>query len=258
MVDEVKGLSNEAREILLNTKRGKAALVLDACYAANLDRDHVYKVKDLIEIFNQTSERLVREGCKDKLFRPHSGLPNGGRPPLQILLPYPNEVDRRLVVVARRDRRDPLPNSAFANLRSYRAAIHKAMVDRLAKDNDGAFRLGRAAMSSRLGVSSKTVRSYEKLTGVLVQQIVNSKQLKLSEDWGLPSIKASNHRWLQAVLPCGSIESYPAVQAIAAKLLKDGCTVHLMTQCTNAYGVDPSLFYKHSLVSGTHTKGIQQ
>lgn len=181
-------------------------------------------------------------GTKQCLFgRGTEAVQKRGRPARRFLLPDPVTLCQRLKLPDRGH--DPLPESALASVTAYRAALHRALVQRAPG------RYSRRWQAARLGVSRRTCRRYDQRAGLTVMPYFHETLLRWETlDQHLPDDS-------QPMQGCFLVDRagkrYPARRGIALRMLRARCEVRLMAQGANYYMVAPQMARQQHLVEAT-------
>ena len=123
---------------------------------------------------------------------------------------------------------DPLFAEDLKSPRAYRAALHKALIER----SPGIY--PRRWLAKRLGVSKTTCRRYERQTRIRVMQTYHSQRLQWHNlDVVLPEEPAPG-QFIQDDLG----RRFPAISSIARRLLSKKLTVFFRHQDANHYSVE--------------------
>ena len=246
-------LPNVVREKLAQRDLVPAAMLLDAFRTIPdmIQPGKWYTLREImgaVRVFN-IPERLIRKALNtNAVFAPGTRHMGGkGRPPKEYRIPSLQELFAEFV-----DRDDEwyrvaadrITVDAFQSTAAYLAHLHNAYILRLCHDAKKAIEHPRKKMAERLGVCVQTIRNYEKRLGqIFVTQRFTVAELVHGVAWNLPTERKLDENnkpeWsatmLEAVDEQGTRRRFPAVRAVAAKLIQDGWQVWKVTQLCNTY-----------------------
>lgn len=231
-------LPNAIREQLLSLHRGKAALLLDACYFVGMKPGTKFTYNELwaqIEKF-EMSPRMVRDTLSDPVFiDAGTRKPKRGRPSQVYALPSVSEVAARSGIGYRyQSPSDRLSPEAFKSLRAYRLELYYRLIER----EPGLY--SRALLSDRLGVSKRTTRSYDKALNLQVTPRTQVLEITLSYVGIIPVERPPKgkprYQWLESTKD-NVIVRGPLVRGLAVKWLAEGRPVWRVQQTTNHYAI---------------------
>lgn len=264
--DSGSGLSNGAREALLEKGLTALARVLDGLYLAKVSAGELMTEaqigavlkpfavgrRSILSALGATiDEHAVFAAVQSPLIPPedanaakqsedlnHSCFmsrgakrdKNGrGRPARHYLIPPPEAVHRLLGIAEKPA--DPMAASDLASPRAYRQSLHREMLQR----RPGHY--PRAWLAQRIGVSRWTLRRYEAASGLYVQPAFVEKRLTWSLAETLP--RTRHELGYGIFIEDGEGTRFPAIRSLAFKLLKQGRAVFLKHQHTNFYSARP-------------------
>jgi hypothetical protein len=238
-------LSTEAREILSQRKMTSQARLLDALYAAQAKAGAFYPVKYAAELLkpldiSQSAIYRAITMCNDGSFRffpsnydvkkKGEKTGTGGRAG-QFYLPSPGEVEKDLGIGAIHQHFDPLPAHAFASNKSYRAEVHASFIRR----EPGQYT--RKRLGNRLGVTGKTTKNYDTLTGIVASPRFRRELLQENEISRLPEKREAipGNVWLEDE----NGTKYAPVKKGARKAQKNGAKeIFQVTRLANFYSTE--------------------
>jgi len=246
-------LPNALREAMLKTDGKRGLVVLEGLYMLAfkadvwLTFDQVYRLcKDNFGM----SRQLVYKGlCNGLIFqrRKAEGIAGkrGARPYL-YRIPHPDELIPEYKMGRKYSPHDQLQKEDLKSVTSYRKALHRQLFIRKWLDNEAqGFIMSRKLMAERLGVSVRTVRTYDK-------QLKHSNEPNYKEvpvthkNWfKLPRYKHKfddngkrlpSKVWLKIFNPDnGEDRSLPCVRYLAYKALNEGKQVYTVERLPNTY-----------------------
>jgi hypothetical protein len=212
-------LSNEIRAALIKIGHTSTARVLDALYSLGWQPGRVFSRAEaeqvLVGIVKAWSLRMALEPdtTKDKhytkpklnycgFFPSFSLKPvsiekthkkSKGRQSKQYILPAPKEI-AMLLDIDQGVHSDIIAFEKILNHKKYRADVYAS----LPKLNPGTY--ARKTLCKRVGISTKTAQSYDKLAGLIVTERYDRKLLSAENIADLPEhleSKAKRNRWLE-------------------------------------------------------------
>lgn len=148
-----------------------------------------------------------------------------GRPTAMFRMPSVPQLCEWLGVKARYS--DPLAPEDLQSMASYRAALHRALIQRA----PGQY--GRAWQAGRLGVSEDSCRRYDKRTGIQVTPLYTQQAIY----WSNVDQKLPDEPIPGCTLQDDEGRRYPAKKQIAQRLLSRGKRLILRRQLPNHYAV---------------------
>lgn len=250
-------LCNGVREALLQQGHAKGLLVLEALYALKITPHSEWTFEEIYRLcrdnFGQ-SRRLVYEGLRESplIFYRYS-TPAGerrhqrGRPPLLYRVPQPIELEAEFA-----PNQPPSPTDTFepADLKSvysYRLALYREWMIRQFLESDGkGVTTYRAFQAERLGVSPRTMRTYDKKLGFSHTANYRKVMLSSTDLQSLPRYKKrfdkttgkrlASRQWLETHdWQTGHTTRFPFVKYLAYKALKGGQDVYRVERLANTY-----------------------
>lgn len=256
--EDISRLPNSVREALLNRPDGAVvARLIDAAQIKGLSAGAVVTEPQLCRLL---AGILSRESIRKALAaRLDDGLPvfcppvnppamaeipdgmagqknaflsAGQKQTRQFVLPHAAVLCRRLGVQDRGG--DPLTLQDVSSSRQYRQALHKALIRR----RPGVY--AQAFLGARLGLSSRSIRRYNRKTGVRAQPTYHETplffttldQVPQSADIGRYDIRTGGQFLLD-----DTGKRWPLKREIAAQLLAQGRHVSIMRQGCSHYSV---------------------
>ena len=247
-------LANSVREALLPTDHAKGLLVADALFFLQVSPDCWLPFSTIYRLLSDncgTSYGMVYQGlqCR-RIFqrRKSAGVAHrrGARPYL-YRVPHPDELQAEFAPHARQTPGDRLRKCDFKNLTTYRMGLHHALYVRRWCNNGGqGFMMSRGLMASRLGVSERTVRTYDQRLGHSHDPNYQETPIHWHNWDSLPRYKERfsptgerlpSKQWLKVVDwdQGGQTTCYPRVKYLAYQALKKGQTVLLVERLPNTY-----------------------
>jgi hypothetical protein len=238
-------LNNGLREAMLKGWHGKALLIVEALYLLKIAPESWLTFDEIFRLLNNNcgcSYQLVYQGLQDRqVFQRQKTPPRPGQRgarPYEYRLPEAAELEAEFAPGQKPTPSDTLTLTDFRSLTTYRMALHRQLYIRKWCENGGqGFVMSRGLMAERLGVSARTVRTYD-------------QKLNHSHDpnyhWqGLPRYKRrrtkddappSSKQWLEVVdAESGRRQNYPLVKFLAYKALKADCAVFRVERLPNTY-----------------------
>lgn len=252
---------------------GKGLLVAEGLYYLKLRADTWYTFNELYRILSANfgmSFRMVYEGLQHKLiFQRRKSTPRPrqrGARPYEYRIPHPDELEAEFAPGKGDTPSDTLQKADLRNLTTYRMGLHHQLYIRKWVDKGGkGFTMCRGLMADRLGVSQRTVRTYDQKLGHdhdpnFQEHPVtwhNWQQLPRYKNTHSPTgQKNSSKQWLRAYdTTTGQYQSYPLVKFLAYKALEAGLEVRLVERLPNTYypytrpvksefdSIDPVVYY---------------
>ena len=245
-------LPNAVREAMLQAKVEKGLVVLEGLYWLGI-ADHVWLTFDQILRACQAnfgmSRQLVYYGLREiQIFQRRKEHPTEGKRgarPYEYRIPHSDELVAEFAPNASYSPHDELEKSDLKNVSTYRKALHATMFRRLwVKNGCKGFEMSRKYMAERLGVTPRTVRTYDKELGFSNEP--NYKEVEINEhNWGqLPRYKEKydkdgkrlpSKQWLRIHKYGEPFQSVPFVRYLAYKALREGYFVDAMERLPNTY-----------------------
>lgn len=250
--DSAYQLANGIREAMLQQGYGKALLLIEALYQLKFRAD-IWLTYDqilrILQINYAISQKQVYYGLKQGLVfqhrkaarRPHQR----GATPHEYRIPFPTELEAEFAPGQANTPTDLIQKSDLKNLTTYRLALHREMhIRKYCKEGKG-FDMSRALQADRLGVSKRTIRTYEKRLGFSNVPNFNEQVIDQSNWNSLPRYRIkytpdgkaiASKQWLRIVDgETGIARSYPLVRFLAYKGLKEGHLVYKVERLANTY-----------------------
>lgn len=247
-------LENGIREAILQSGEAKGLVVLEGLYYLKYDFgswltfDQIYR--QLRDNFG-CSYRLVYEGLQARmLFQRRKASANAhqrGARPYLYRVPRPAELRAHFTPDGQPTPSDPLQKSDLKNVTSYRMALHRELYIRKWSDNGGkGFKMYRGLQADRLGVSTRTIRTYDKKLGFSYEANFVEKRIYW-KDWDkLPRYKDAfdaqgkklpSRKWLRIVdwNHDGFEKIVPYVAYMAYEGLRNDCAVYEVSREANTY-----------------------
>jgi hypothetical protein len=246
-------LPNALREAMLKMDSQRGLVVLEGlymlCFKADkwLTFDEVYRVcRDNFGM----SYQLVYKGLRNSLIfqRRKEQAIAGKRGPRPYLyrIPHPDELIVEFNMGCKYSPHDELQKSDLKSVSAYRRGLHRQLFIRKWLENQGkGFVMSRKLMAERLGVSVRTVRTYDKQ--LEHSNDPNYKEIPITNDnwFKLPRFKDKYDRngkrlpskvWLR-VFKYGdeNYQNLPCVRYLAHKALNEGKYVTMVERLVNTY-----------------------
>lgn len=246
-------LPNHVREAMLQAGVGKGLVVLESLYLLKIKPETWLRFDQVYRLCRNnfgSSFRLVYEGLRHPLIfqrRKDVGIANRrGARPFLYRVPSAEELVAEFSTTLPSSPTDTLEKRDLGSLKSYRLALHRELFIRRWIENGGqGFSMSRQLMAKRLGVSPRTVQTYDKMLGFSNQP--NFKEQPVTwENWRqLPRYRAyygtdgrrlPSKQWLKIVnYATDSVSHVPLVRYLAFQGLKDNCEVRVVERLPNTY-----------------------
>lgn len=248
-------LENNVREKLLQKKLGSGLVLLECLYQLKV-APHSWMTRQQIEdlLANngyQCSSRLIYNGLRSFLFRTEDETPRAnqrGRPSKVYCVPKPSQIKADLEIFDHSPA-DTLTKADLKSVKTIRLALHRELVVQLYLKNKCAegVTIFRGWEGDRLGVSARTVRTYDKILGFDYEPNFVEKQLAFKDLVNIPRYKdkfyADGRRapskfflkvidWSEGV---GRVKTMPFVKYLAYEELMEGNTVYKVYRTANSY-----------------------
>ena len=246
-------LPNALREALLKQGNKHGLVVLEGLYMLCFKADKWMSFNEVYRVcWNnfEMSRQLVYKGLQDSLIfqrRKAEGVAGkrGARPYL-FRIPHPDELIAEFHLGQKYSPHDELQKEDLKSVSLYRKALHRQLFIRkwLANEAKG-FTMSRQLMAERLGVSVRTVRTYDKQLGFSNEP--NYKEVPITEkNWGrLPRFKdkfdengkrLGSKVWLKVFNPQQeAFQNLPCVRYLAYKAINEGKQVYMLERLINTY-----------------------
>jgi len=185
-------LANDMREQMLCTGHSHAALMIDLlCWYGLQDR---WVTVDEIRAISLCNDTLIRKALSDHIVFLSRPVRTGarGRPKIEYIMRSVGELEFSFATrVLRGYGRavfepfiDALPESAFTSMASYKLELHREF---LTRNSEGEwFQCSMSFMSSRMGVTTRTLRRYHAKIDVEIQPVISYKPLPAAAISRLP------------------------------------------------------------------------
>ena len=246
-------LPNLLRETMLQADASHSLVLLEGLYMLSFKAEKWLTFDEIVRICRDNfdmSRQLVYKGlCKESVFqrRKAEGIANkrGARPYL-YRIPHPDELIAEFDTARKYSPHDELQKADLKSVSTYRKALHRQMFIRKWLENQAkGFIMSRKLMAERLGVSVRTVRTYDKELGYSNE--ANYKEVPITEkNWfKLPRFKdkfdesgkrLASKVWLKVFTP--DYEEYhnlPCVRYLAYKAINEGKHVLMVERLANTY-----------------------
>lgn len=249
--DTPTGLPNSVREKLLETQIAQtqhscaASRVLDALLLSGWQAGKIFSQAQATQAckrFNIGRRSALAALCTKtptgRLFPKHTSPPVGGgaardsnrrgRSTDWYIMPAIDDLCRALGV--ENSPSDPIPAAALADPKTYRQAVHRALLER----REGQY--PREWLAQRLGVSRWTIARYNRELAVQVTPVYGYLPLTWDNiDDYVPKEKPQQRRDLWLEDDDGT--RFPAVRGLGCKLLKQKKSIALVRQQPNYYQI---------------------
>ena len=246
-------LPNALRETLLQAGIGKSLVVVEGLYMLSLKADTWLTFNQIYRLCRDNfgmSYQLVYKGLQYGLIfqrRKAQGIAGKRGPrPYLYRLPHPDELIAEFNAGKKRSPHDELQKTDLKSVTTYRRALHRQLfIRKWLESKAKGFVMSRKLMAERLGVSVRTVRTYD-------------KQLKHSNDPNYKEVPITKENWFRLPrykdkfdisgkrLPSKvwlTVQGYedqiaknlPCVRYLAYKALNEGKSVHMVERLPNTY-----------------------
>ena len=246
-------LENGIREAILQRGYAKGLVVLEGLYYLKfrvekwLTFDQIYRL--LSDNFG-CSYRLVYEGLQSRLIfnrrkEKAKAYQRGARPYL-YRVPCPAELKAEFAPNTDTTPSDSLTKKDLGSVTSYRMALHRELYVRKWLDSDfKGFKMYRGLQADRLGVSTRTIRTYDKKLG-FSHEVNHIERRVYWQDWDkLPRYKEAfdakgkrlpSKKWLKVVdWETGFEQNLPHVAYLAYRGLESNLAVYEVERDANTY-----------------------
>ncbi len=258
-------LSNGLREAFLQQDQGKGLLVVEGLLHLKIRPNSWLTFKQIFQLLSDNfgmSHRTVYEGLREHPLvferrvaarQPHQR----GAPAYEYRLPHPDELEAEFAPGLGTTPSDALQKADLRSLSAYRMGLHHQLFIRKWCEAGGkGFVMYRDLMAQRLGVSVRTIRTYDQKLGHDNDPNYREEQIT-GEAWKvLPRYKnkqsaTGSRQWLKVYDPeTDTSQSYPLVKFLAYRALKDGQEVYKVERLANTYypyrRPDPRLLIEHN------------
>lgn len=246
-------LNNGLRESMLKIGAGKALMIVEAAHRLKLKPTSWYTFDQLHRLCRDNfkmSRQLVYEGLQYRLVfqrRKDEGVAGrrGARPYL-YRIPFIGELIAEFAPYLKETPADELHSNDLRSLKSYRKGLHRELYIRKWLENGGrGFKMYRALMAERLGVSVRTIRTYDKELKFSSEANYKETQVRWDTWQSLPrykdrynpdGTKQPRKRWLRAVKwEADDVRHYPLVRYLAFRALAEKYDVYVVEREANTY-----------------------
>lgn len=247
-------LANGVREAMLQMGYAKGLLVVDALYSLKIKPDSWLTFSEIYRLLSDnfgTSYQLVYQGLQKRLIfqrikAPAQSHQRGARPYL-YRVPYPDELAAEFAPGEEDTPSDKLCRCDFKSVTAYRMGLHRQLFARMWCNNDGkGFVMCRGLMADRLGVSTRTIRTYDQKLGHSNEPNFSESRITWNNWDTLPRYKVTHsptgkklpsRQWLKVMdwEQNGRTTTYPFVKFLAYRALRDGKTVYKVERLPNTY-----------------------
>lgn len=246
-------LPNALREAMLKMDNKHGLVVLEGLYLLAFKADKWLKFDEVYRVCRDNfgmSYQLVYKGLRNGLIfqrRKAEGIAGrrGARPYL-FRIPHPDELIAEFKMEQKHSPHDALKKVDLKSVSAYRKALHRQLFIRKWLDNQAkGFMMSRKLMAERLGVSVRTIRTYDKQLGFSNEP--NYKEIPITtNNWfKLPRFKdkfdATGKRlpskvWLKILnVDDETHQNMPCVRYLAYKALNEGKHVYKVERLINTY-----------------------
>jgi len=261
-------VANTIIENLLQQKKSRAAMTLDALFAADLNQWPDMEISTILHYLSRSGiaigESIVRRGLFDLVQLGLLGVRKvmnraKGRPAWSYRIKSIQEIARILgVKLHQNEASDAIPLTAFSSASKYRGEKHYSLLKRL-----GTSELSRKKLGARLGVGGRSTYNYEIGKALTVTHRVERSPLTMADVPNAPTIRPKNNVFLEVEIERDMTEEelaivykeytqderlflrrktsdkryMPYTQYILARELGRGHKVYKVKQITNEYKV---------------------
>lgn len=247
-------LSNGVREAMLQTGHCRGLVVVEGLYALKIKPDSWLTFAEIYRLLSEnysTSYQLTYKGLQDsnifqRRIKPVSANQPGRRPYL-YRVPCPDELVAEFAPDQHNTPHDQLHRDDFKSVTSYRKALHRQLYIRRWCENGGkGFVMYRGLMAERLGVSERTVRTYDRQLGFSHEANYQEERIHWGNWEKLPRFKDKysptgtrlpSKSWLKVIdwNNEGKTTLFPLVKYLAFNALRQGLDVYKLTRLPNTY-----------------------
>lgn len=247
-------LRNGVREALLQAGLGKGLLVVEGLYHLNIQPESWLTFADIYELLSEnfgTSYQLVYQGLQDSgIFQRRKSAGEAhrrGAKPYLYRVPHPDELLAEFAPGAETTPSDALEKEDLKSLTRYRMALHRQLyVRRWCRNGGRGFVMSRGLMADRLGVSERTIRTYDKNLGHSHDPNYREERIGWQNWDNLPRFKHNysatgkrqpSRQWLKVVDwdRSGHTTLMPLVKFLAYRELTAGKAVYRVERLPNTY-----------------------
>jgi hypothetical protein len=246
-------LPNALREAMLQANVSKSLVVLEGLYMLSFASDTWLTFDQIYRLCRDNfgmSYQLVYQGlCQFLIFqrRKAEGVAHRRGPrPYLYRIPHPDELMAEFDVKQTHSPHDELQKTDLKSVSAYRRALHRQMFIRKWLESQAkGFVMSRQLMATRLGVSVRTVRTYDKLLGH--SNDPNYKEIPITRNnwFRLPRYKEQfdengkrlpSKIWLRTHKYSDTeYRNLPCVRYLAYKALNEGYYVDMVERLANTY-----------------------
>jgi hypothetical protein len=236
------GLPNSLREAFLQRDMGDVSLLLDAIYLAGWRpgrRFTRHKLRIFLSRHYNIPHYVIQKALTSGLFAfKHIHTKAKGRPEklytLPYLMPLVNHYAKGLWTPS-----DKLYPADFDNVKAYRIAIHRALIER----HPGTY--SRQFLGRRIGVSKRTVRTYDNLAGIKAEMRTERRRIDHYSNWQdlVAGKQPGGAEWLEFVHTDGRIIKRPIKAGIIWKYIHEAA-VYIVRQLTNYYELVTTILFE--------------
>lgn len=218
-------LHNTTREQLLQSGNGYVALVIDAAYFMGWEAYHVFTAREIIQCLAvlHVPAKAIWIALR------HSAFQSQGQRNRNFTLPAASTLRKTVGASPQETARDELDAEAFTSLKSYRMALHHALVTR----RPG--RYLRHLLARRLGVCRSTTRNYDRALHHVVISSYNYEPLDEAEIEKLPIEKPTSKKYFLLIKHPKEPFFAPLVRQVAEYWRSRGVAVVKVQQTANVY-----------------------
>lgn len=206
------------REYLLSSGQGYTSLILDALLYHGIKPGQHFTARQALEI-TELPHHILNSGLKNPILsRRRRRTARKGRPEYIYSMPY---IDHMLKTWELHiSPSDELKKADLANLKAYRVALHRELINRGFQKKKEPKQFSRKYLASRLGVVAQTLRNYEKqlktwVHAVFSKIVIDRKWLFLVPKDGREGLYVEVTAWN------GKTSRFPAKRGLIAKLMHD-------------------------------------
>jgi hypothetical protein len=227
------GLPNSVREALLSSGLGDSALLMDVLIRCGVRAGKLLTIKQIHKLEIKLPDGLIRRGLAIfKQGRARTG--KRGRPEAVFHMPGVSDLVQAYAHGLWTPT-DDVEDEDMASLKLYRQALHREFIRRA----PGCY--SRAFLGNRLGVGKRTMRNYDRETGVIAQQRFHEYRIDWLLNWD-DVMRAGKKagQFLRLVFGDGRVMNAPLKIGIVWKYLGEAA-VYVVTQLTNEYRLGEEL-----------------
>jgi hypothetical protein len=250
---ELYQLPNSLREAMLQADSANGLVVLEGLYMFAIKANTWWTFDQIYRLCRDNfgmSYQLVYKGLRDEsIFQRRKAEVNAnqrGARPYLYRIPHPDELIAEFDTGSKYSPHDELQKEDLKSVSTYRRALHHQLFIRKWLENQGkGFIMSRKLMAERLGVSVRTVRTYDKELGH--SNDPNYKEVPITHNnwFKLPRFKDKfddsgkrlpSKTWLK-IIKYGdeTYQNLPCVRYLAYKALSEGKYVTVVERLANTY-----------------------